>query len=147
MGKHKNRQHWLTQPPEQQPSSRIVGITHEQHYSGPIPPASELAKYEQACAGAANRIIAMAEKQEEHRHSLESAVVTSNVRNERLGMHYACGLTVGLMLLGAILIFTGKETAGYFAVFGPVVFQSGNFVYHKTRERRISKPKQDESKV
>ncbi len=32
-----------------------------QHYSGPIPPASEFAKYEHVLPGSADRIIAMAE--------------------------------------------------------------------------------------
>lgn len=128
------------------PEERRVVIAQEAHYSGPIPMASEMAKYEQLCPGATNRLITMAEKQESHRHSLESTVVDSNVRNERLGMNYAFILTGALMILGAIMIFTDKETAGYFALFGPVVFQSGNYIVHKRKERQLSTQKKTESK-
>ncbi|MBI1812975.1 DUF2335 domain-containing protein [Candidatus Peregrinibacteria bacterium] len=148
MGKNKNTHTWQNHPvPQANNGPKVVGITHteEQYFSGPIPPASELAKYEQACSGAANRIIAMAEKQEAHRHTLESTVISSNVKNERLGMHYAFMLTGVLMIFGAIMILTGKETAGYFALFTPVVFQGGNYLYHKKRERKVSQPSKDES--
>lgn len=43
--------------------------------SGPLPPASEIQRYENACPGAADRIIAMAEKQLEHRTSMEKSVL------------------------------------------------------------------------
>lgn len=39
-------------------------------YSGPIPPPEALARYEEIQPGAADRIIKMAEKQQEHRMSL-----------------------------------------------------------------------------
>ncbi len=87
----------------------------------------------------------MAEKQEVHRHALESTVIGSNVKNERLGMHYAFILTGALMIFGAVMILTGKETAGYFALFTPVIFQGVNYLYHKQRERKVSQPPKDES--
>lgn len=145
MGKNKN--HWPKTQVQQPNRATVVARTETQSllYAGPIPMASELAKYEQVCPGSANRIIVMAEKQETHRHGLENAVITSNVKNESLGMHYAFILTGALMLFGAIMIFTGKETGGYFALFGPVVFQGGNYIYHKKKEKRVSQSSKDES--
>ena len=44
-------------------------------YSGPLPAANEMVQYEKICAGAADRIIIMAEKQSEHGQKIEYAVV------------------------------------------------------------------------
>ena len=42
-----------------------------EQYSGPLPKAEDLAKYEALLPGAADRIFVMAEKQLSHRHDLE----------------------------------------------------------------------------
>ena len=126
---------------QQQSNSQVVGITRTQSisYSGPIPPASELERFEKVSPGAANRIIAMAESQIAHRHLLEKTVIESNVANERQGMHYAFILTIVLELSGAVLVYTGKDVVGYFALFGGAVFQAGNYIYHKVSERKVAR--------
>jgi uncharacterized membrane protein len=89
--------------------------------------------------GATNRIITMAEKQLEHRHHIESTVLKSNISNEKLGMWMAFILTFTLMLLGGYLIFNAKETAGYFTVFGPIVFHAANYIYNKKSDYKPKK--------
>ncbi len=42
-------------------------------YAGPLPPASELNAYEQILPGAAERILAMTEKEQSHRHQSEDS--------------------------------------------------------------------------
>ena len=44
-------------------------VEHQQSlmYVGPLPPSKEFGGYEQALPGAANRILAMAEQESEHR--------------------------------------------------------------------------------
>ncbi|MBD3270668.1 DUF2335 domain-containing protein [Candidatus Peregrinibacteria bacterium] len=105
-------------------------------FSGPLPPPSILHGYENIQPGFAERIIKMAESQAEHRQGLEKSVVNSNIENERKGMWFAFILTIVLMGLGFYLIIDDKSTAGYFAVFGPVVFHTSNFIYNKRREER-----------
>ena len=48
-----------------------LSIQHQEFFSGPIPPASEVKQYEEALPGSGDRILAMAEKQGEHRRKLE----------------------------------------------------------------------------
>ena len=50
-------------------------------YSAPLPPSSEFDRYEQTLPGAANRIIAMAEKEIEHRHKNENQIVEHSIKN------------------------------------------------------------------
>jgi len=103
--------------------------------------ASEFQKYEEICPGAASRLLTMVEEQAVHRHSLESKVVSSNVANERLGMWMAAVLTVILEIIGFILILKDKEVIGLFTVFSPVIFNAGNFIWHKRKESSLSHAK------
>ncbi|WP_355660068.1 DUF2335 domain-containing protein [Halomonas salifodinae] len=50
------------------------------HSSGPVPPAEEMARYEQVIPGAADRIFAMAEQEQQHRHRAESEQTSTNAR-------------------------------------------------------------------
>ena len=121
--------------------SQIVSV--EQVFQGPIPPPAVLEGYEKACPGAADRILSMAEKQSEHRREMEQKVVSSEMSSERIGMHYAFILSITLMILGFILLLQGKSTAGYFAIFGPAIFQAGSYILVKSAEGK-SKEKEEE---
>ena len=55
-------------------------------YSGPIPPPDLLKQYDEIAPGTALRIIAMSEKQSEHRMSLEKQVVTSGITRSWIGL-------------------------------------------------------------
>lgn len=70
-----------------------------QHFSGPLPPPDAFAKYEQTLEGAANRILTMAEKQQEHRQATEKKIVRSNIINEKLGLIF--GIIVALAAIGS----------------------------------------------
>lgn len=76
--------------------------------SGPLPAPRILDEYDHIVPGAADRIITMAEKQAEHRQKLEAEVVSAEVRNSRLGLHY--GLIIGLstVICGTIASCMGR---------------------------------------
>src|SRR5438046_6994388 len=90
-------------------------ITRE-FFEGPIPPPSLLRQYEEVFPGAAERIVTMAEKQSAHRQKLESDVISSDISNEKRGMNYSLMITLILMVIGAILIYLNRDTAGYFSL-------------------------------
>ena len=58
-------------------------IMQAEAYSGPIPPASELEKYEKIQQGAADRIIRMAEKQSSHRQAMETKMLDATIKTEK----------------------------------------------------------------
>lgn len=117
------------------------GVILASSFSGPLPPPNILMGYEKTCPGAADRIIKMAETQTKHRQKLEKSVVGSNIDNEKVGMWMAFILTVGLMCSGIYLIKDGKGWGGYAAVFLPVIFHAGNYVYNKQKEERVPEKK------
>lgn len=107
-------------------------------FSGPLPPPELLQRYNTVIANAADRILIMAEKQEQHRHEIEKKqmdihqeVVEARITHERWGMVFAFVLTLLLMALGVYLISSNKATEGFLTVFSPVIFHAGNYVYNR----------------
>lgn len=59
-----------------------ISHTHvEASYVGPLPPPGMLIQYNEAVPGAAERILAMAERQSAHRESMETVVVTAGAKS------------------------------------------------------------------
>lgn len=123
---------------------QVNKVVTREFFEGPIPHPSTLSQYERVFPGAAERILAMAEKQSQHRQHLESEVVSSDIANEKRGMHYSLAITFALIIIGALLIAIGKDTAGFFSLFGPSVFHAGNYVYKKLTEEKELKRKDKE---
>ena len=87
-------------------------VMRSEMYSGPIPPPEALARYEEIQPGAADRILKMAEKQQEHRMALETKAIGGQVDQSKRGQ-----------LFGFILVFVCIAVAVFFAVyFGMTAF-------------------------
>ena len=89
--------------------------TSFQHYTrreGPIPSPLEMAKYEEIIPGAAERILAMAERQAKHRQNLESTVVKRSVQDQRLGIIFAFAITITTLAVAALCVSWGHEIVG-----------------------------------
>ena len=115
-----------------------------EQFSGPIPPPQILNQYNQIVPGAADRIIAMAEGQAEHRQQLEKQAIDSDIKNSRLGLQY--GLAIGLAaVIGAtVCIVSGFEIGGSILGGTGLTGLVGVFVYgsrqqRKEREKRLEK--------
>lgn len=95
-------------PPEQQ--MRFVATATS--YSGPIPPPEALERFNEIIPKGAHRILRMAEKQQNHRHQLETKVITSDIRRSWGGL--IAGLLVALVSIsfGCSLVYHGHDTAG-----------------------------------
>jgi uncharacterized membrane protein len=139
----KRRRDKKRQDPSQPPSSEIaerqriaVAAQLQRSFSGPLPPPEVLVHYNDAVPNGAERIIAMAEKQSDHRMQLERQVVNSDIQRSNLGL--VAGLIIALAFLGVsyLLIDHGHETAG--AVLGTIdiVGLVGVFVYGTISRRQ-----------
>jgi uncharacterized membrane protein len=54
---------------------------HVRHHSGPIPAPQDLFQYDQLTPGAADRIIAMAEREQAHRMNIEDMSTRADIRH------------------------------------------------------------------
>ena len=105
-----------------------------QTFAGPLPPPSMLVEYNSAVQGGAERIMVMAEKQQEHRHQIESRVVWSNTTDQRIGL--ILGFIVMMPVAGAGIwcVSIGKDTTGLSALITSVGGPVAAFIYGRKKQ-------------
>ena len=106
-----------------------VETTEQIAWSGPLPDAATLERYDALVPGAAERIIAMAEKQSVHRREMEKIALTSGTRRAHQGLWLGFILVLVGMVSGAILIWNGRETEGFVLILGQLVLLASTFLY------------------
>lgn len=79
------------------------------HRSGPLPSPEDFAQYGETLTDAPNRILAMAERQAEHRMALEKMAVGSQLSQSRTGQFLAAGLGVVCVTAATFLSMYGHE--------------------------------------
>lgn len=97
-----------------------------------------LEKYNQVFPGCAERIVAMAERQAVHRHTLETAHLTGSLKSERIGQVFGFVLGMVAIVGGIWLIANGKDAQGLTAIITAVGGLTGVFIYGRysqTKER------------
>ena len=71
-----------------------VTLIQEKSHSGPLPDAETLIQYDSVIPNGADRIMAMAEKQQDHRINIETKVIIS--QNKQSGLGQIFGLFIGI---------------------------------------------------
>ena len=122
-------------PPPAKVSQKIQQQRLAFHHEGPLPLPQILDQYDKIVTGAAQRIIAMAEKQASHRQGLELIVIKSGSRDSLLGLIF--GLIIGLSTIigGVICILSGYSTEGTILGGSGLVSLIGVFVYGSRQKR------------
>lgn len=137
----------LEQLPEEQ-RKKVLRAFHRverraSFFRGPLPPPIILKEYEAILPGSANRIVTMAEKQQDHRMELEHAVIHSDIVMERLGLAAGFILAV-ILIIGSIwLVSKGKELTGLSVLVGAIASLVGIFIFgQRQRQRELDERKQ-----
>lgn len=125
----------ITQRPNNSPVRGQI-ITQLESFSGPLPPPQILSEYEKIVPGSAAKILDMAVGQSEHRKSLETNVINSNITNSRLGLYF--GLLIGLtgIIAGTVLGLYDKQIAGGVIGGGSLVSLVGVFIYGSQQRQK-----------
>ena len=84
-------------------------------YSGPLPHPNIMAGYEKVLPGTAERIVAMAEKEQAHRHNAQNKMIQIESRDSACGMILAFCLSIICLLLSVFIICKVPNGAGAFA--------------------------------
>ncbi len=82
--------------------SAIFAMVEERHFSGPLPPPEDFAKYEEYLPGSADRILKMAEKQSDHRIASEKKIIDYKTNAGKTGQ--ILGFILVLCCISASLI-------------------------------------------
>lgn len=120
---------------------RKASIGYAELFSGPIPPALELGKYENVLPGAANRILKMAEKQSAHRQELENKMLEANIKAEKVGQLLGFIIFGLAIIAGFVLIMFGKDIVGLVALISSIGGVIGLFVYNRVEAKKELKEK------
>lgn len=90
-------------------------IIRQESFAGPIPPPQVLQGYETILPGSADRIIKMAENQQQHRINIEDKAVSGQVGNTRRGQVFAFIVFILCVLVGLVFAYLDmKVFAGIF---------------------------------
>lgn len=133
-------------PQEQQSQQNIVRTEQAVAFSGPLPPPEMLKQYNDAFDGCAERIVAMAERQSDHRQSLETTVIRGNTRNETLGLIAASFLGITAIICGYLLVDHGKDAQGFSLILGTIGTLAGIFIWGRHRQEKERKQKLEQTR-
>lgn len=123
----------------------LVTIEATRISSGPLPPAEELQKYANVFEGCADRIVAMAENNQAHRHSLETKVIGANISREKWGQLIAASLFLAVAGGGVWLISIDKPVEGFTSLLLGLAGPIGLLVYGRGIKREELEEKRPES--
>jgi len=107
-------------------------------FKGPLPPPQVLDQYNQIVPGAAERIVRLFEIQVDHRQRLESSIISSDVRDSRLGLILGALVSIAAITGGVFAIIYGHPTTGGIIAAIPVPTLAAVFVYG-SRKRRLER--------
>ncbi len=121
-------------PPPGEESRKLHNISSQQQVTtrisvGPLPPPEILREYNEIVPGLADRIVAQAERQTDHRISTEAKVINSDMTRSKAGL--ACGFVLCVICIigGIICVLWGHDWAGTIIATGAVVGLATAFVY------------------
>lgn len=110
-------------------------MIRESSHSGPLPDGDTLIKYDSVIPNGADRIMKMAERQQEHRMDIESKVIAGQVKQSKLGQIF--GLIIGIVGIGCgtFLAYSGAKTVGGIIAGGTVISLVSVFVIGKRNQK------------
>ncbi len=131
---------------QNQHNERGVLVRQMQAFSGPLPHPDILKRFDEVVPGAAERILAMAEEQSEHRRELEKKVIDSDIARSKWGQILGFCIAIAGLVVSAVVAIYGNALAGGIIGVGTLASLVGVFMYGaKTRsEERIEKEKDTE---
>ena len=83
----------------QQQQNKLQSIATKVEYNGPIPPASEMAKYSEILASAPEGILSMAEESQRHANMMDVKAIDAQRREIRRGQVFGLIVTLGFFPL------------------------------------------------
>jgi uncharacterized membrane protein len=121
-------------------------------FSGPLPPPNIVSGYDQIITNGADRIMEMAERDQEHVHGLENAhsarldrFLDSDIRLAR-NAQLLGGVLFTLMIVAALLFaFLDKLPVALGTVLSAGLVQVGTWLLNRYSNRQPTKPEQDKA--
>ncbi|WP_122357067.1 DUF2335 domain-containing protein [Pseudomonas coronafaciens] len=135
----------LEQPAHREAMTRVVtqAVMQLEQHRGPLPSPRHLHEYEQCLVGAAERIVSMAEKEQNHRHCTVDGFgafrdQTLNHVRERdaRGQYLGAGVCGGVILLCFFMVNAGEAVAAAGLATATLVGLAAVFVTRRNHSER-----------
>lgn len=97
---------------EKEQVRQVVAEVIRSEFSGSIPPPNIIKGYEEVLPGSADRILAMAEKQSNHRQEMEKRIIKTESRDSLLGILFAFMLGFGCIVAAVVMVILVPKSAG-----------------------------------
>ena len=112
-----------------------VKLVHQEAYQGPLPHPDLLVKYEEIIPGSAERILSMAEKEQQHRHQLENEVIKKEIAQKGRGLNFGFTLALLIVVVGAYLLIIDKSLQGFSLILGSIAIIIAPFFFNKNNNQ------------
>lgn len=116
----------------------VNALIVQQSHSGPLPLAREFDGYESVLPGAADRILAMAEREQAHRQGLENTVVAKESGMRDRGQAFALVALLAMLAIVALLAYwhypTQATTLGGTIILGVIALFLGQRFLPKSKD-------------
>jgi uncharacterized membrane protein len=108
-------------------------------FEGPLPPPEQLAQYQQISPAFAERVVQMAENEQNFRHA--DIQVIRGIQQKIIGRGQVFGFIISLAIIagGILLIMSDKPTSGFISILAGVSTVAGPYFYRTYTERKQKK--------
>ena len=113
----------------------FVAVETMHSHSGPIPSPEVIEGYEKVLVGSADRIIKMAEKEQDHRHQFQIRNQTHQATLTFMGQVFAFSMGISGVGGGIYLVKNDKSIAGFSVFFTSLASLVGLFFYNRNRQK------------
>ena len=119
-------------PKDKQQQATSIFMACQKSFSGPIPSPEDFQGYGQVLPSAPERILGMAEKQQNHRMEMERMIANRDLRLSERGQIF--GFIITLLFLGAAILFalSGHDTIGIILLSTTLLGSIAVFVLQKS---------------
>jgi uncharacterized membrane protein len=114
-------------------------------YSSPLPPPSMLAVYNDIVPNGAERIMCMAENQQDHRIELEKHVIFGGERRSNIALYIEGAVVAIALICGTFLVAIGRDGVGLVTTFTPLLLAAGFHVYGRQKKDQEVKELREQS--
>ena len=118
-------------------------VEHMEMHSGPIPSPDVISKYNGIIPNGADRIMTMAEKEQDHRITSESKLIDGQVKALNKGQDYALIISIVGIICGTIATVLGYPVFGSSMAGGSVVIIAAGFINGKIKQRKQSEKEEE----
>ena len=119
----------------------LYAVEESASFRGPLPPPEMLKGYESVLPGASERILVMAEKQQEHRMYIEKTIVDRQTKQSGNGQKWGGTLTILFGFIALALGYTGHDFLAGTIATTTIISLVIVFVLRKIPEGRDKKKK------